>query len=198
LAGKLCPPNRQLLIQQYLNQPATLKKASGSQREGVVPEAFRDPLKGWARSHDLVFIPEYEIETKTKERRCVDGALLYELRTPLGYWEALCAPAASAGGERAVIFSMTGSASESRCSSSSGMKSVKGCWIFCEAVQGLPGAGDRPTRAGDAGKHGDAEDRRGDTRRRALTGWRISRFRFMPKDWHLLTLLAYKYTFVSM
>jgi hypothetical protein len=66
LAGKLCPPNRQLLIQQYLNQPATLKKASGSQRESVIPEAFRDPLKGWARSHDLVFIPEYEIETKNQ------------------------------------------------------------------------------------------------------------------------------------
>jgi predicted helicase len=45
-------------------------------------------LKGWARSHDLVFVPEYEIETKAKDRRYVDGALLYELRMPFGYWEA--------------------------------------------------------------------------------------------------------------
>ncbi len=78
----------QLLITHYLNQLATLKKVSGTQRESVVREAFKDLLKGWGRSHDLVFIPEYEIETKTKERRYVDGALLYELRVPFGYWEA--------------------------------------------------------------------------------------------------------------
>jgi predicted helicase len=78
----------QLLIQQYLNQLSTLKKVSGSQRESVLREAFKDLLKGWARSRDLHFIPEYEIESKTKERRYVDGALLYELRVPFGYWEA--------------------------------------------------------------------------------------------------------------
>lgn len=78
----------QLLIQQYLNQLATLKKVSGTQRESVVREAFKDLLKGWAKAHDLVFIPEYGLESKTKERRYVDGALLYELRVPFGYWEA--------------------------------------------------------------------------------------------------------------
>jgi len=54
----------------------------------VVSEAFKDLLKGWARSQDLQFVPQYEIETKSKERRYVDGALLYELRMPFGYWEA--------------------------------------------------------------------------------------------------------------
>ena len=54
----------------------------------MVREAFKDLLKGWARSHDLVFVPEYEIETKAKDRRYVDGALLHELRMPFGYWEA--------------------------------------------------------------------------------------------------------------
>ena len=39
-----------ILIQQYLNQLATLRKVSGSSREGVVSEAFKDLLKGWARS----------------------------------------------------------------------------------------------------------------------------------------------------
>ena len=78
----------QLLIQQYLNQLSTLKKVSGSQRESVLREAFKDLLKGWARSRDLHFVPEYEIESKTKERRYVDGALLHELRVPFGYWEA--------------------------------------------------------------------------------------------------------------
>lgn len=78
----------QLLIQQYLNQLAALKKVSGSTRESVVREAFKDLLKNWGRSLDLTFIPEYELETKTKERRYVDGALLHTLRVPFGYWEA--------------------------------------------------------------------------------------------------------------
>src|SRR5450759_3699921 len=78
----------QILIQQYRNQLQDLRKVSGTHRESVVREAFKDLLKGWARSHDLVFVPEYEIETKTKDRRYVDGALLYELRMPFGYWEA--------------------------------------------------------------------------------------------------------------
>lgn len=78
----------QLLIQQYLNQLADLRKLSGTHRESVVREAFKDLLKGYAHSHDLVFIPEYEIETPAKERRYVDGALLHALRVPFGYWEA--------------------------------------------------------------------------------------------------------------
>ena len=54
----------------------------------MVREAFKDLLKGWGRSLDLTFIPEYELETKTKEARYVDGALLHTLRVPFGYWEA--------------------------------------------------------------------------------------------------------------
>jgi hypothetical protein len=54
----------QLLIQQYLNQLATLKKVSGSQRESVIREAFKDLLKGWAKSHDLDLVPKYGTETK--------------------------------------------------------------------------------------------------------------------------------------
>ena len=77
-----------LLIQQYLNQLQDLRKVSGTKRESVVREAFKDLLKGWARHHDLVFVPEYEIATPTKDRRYVDGALLHALRMPFGYWEA--------------------------------------------------------------------------------------------------------------
>jgi len=58
----------QPLIQHYLNQFADLRKVSGTNREMVVREAFKDLLKRYARSHDLVFIPEYEIETPAKER----------------------------------------------------------------------------------------------------------------------------------
>ncbi len=78
----------QILINEYLKQLDVLKKVSGTNRESVVREAFKDLLKRWGRQQDLVFIPEHEIETPTKERRYVDGALLYELRLPFGYWEA--------------------------------------------------------------------------------------------------------------
>jgi predicted helicase len=78
----------QVLVQQYLNNLQDLRKVSGTHRESVVREAFKDLLKGWGRSHDLVFVPEYEIATPAKERRYVDGALLHALRMPFGYWEA--------------------------------------------------------------------------------------------------------------
>jgi len=77
-----------LLIQTYLNQLQDLRKISGTHRESVVREAFKDLLKGWGKQHDLVFIPEYKISSPTKETRFVDGALLHELRVPFGYWEA--------------------------------------------------------------------------------------------------------------
>lgn len=63
----------QVLIQQYLNQLQDLRKVSGTGRESVVREAFKDLLKGWARSQDLIFVPEYEIATPAKDRRYVDG-----------------------------------------------------------------------------------------------------------------------------
>jgi hypothetical protein len=78
----------QLFIQQYLNQLATLRKVSGTTRESVLREAFKDLLKAWGKQHDLIFVPEYKLDTLTRDKRYVDGALLYELRVPFGYWEA--------------------------------------------------------------------------------------------------------------
>ncbi len=78
----------QVLINQYLAQLDVLKKVDGTHRESVVREAFKDLLKGWGKQHDLVFIPEYKLESATKDTRFVDGALLHELRVPFGYWEA--------------------------------------------------------------------------------------------------------------
>lgn len=77
-----------ILIQEYLNQLQDLRAVSGTRREMVVREAFKDLLKSSARAHDLIFVAEYEVEAPTKERRYVDGALLYSLRVPFGYWEA--------------------------------------------------------------------------------------------------------------
>lgn len=78
----------QTLINKYLKELSNLKKVAGTQRESVVREAFKDMLKVWGRALDLTFIPEYELETKAKQRRYVDGALLHTLRVPFGYWEA--------------------------------------------------------------------------------------------------------------
>ena len=78
----------QVLINQYLAELDRLKKIGGTHRESVVREAFKDLLKGWGRQHDLVFIPEYKLDSATRDTRFVDGALLHELRVPFGYWEA--------------------------------------------------------------------------------------------------------------
>ncbi len=78
----------QLLINDYLKQLDVIKKVSGSRRETIVREAFKDLLKAWGRQHDLVFLAEYPLKTATKTNIAVDGALLHELRMPLGYWEA--------------------------------------------------------------------------------------------------------------
>lgn len=78
----------QLLINDYLKQLDLIKRVSGSQRETIVREAFKDLLKAWGRQHDLIFLAEYPLKTATKTNIAVDGALLHELRMPLGYWEA--------------------------------------------------------------------------------------------------------------
>jgi hypothetical protein len=78
----------QLLIQHYLNELHTLRRVSGTTRESVVREAFKTLLKDWGKACHLIFIPEYEYQTLQKTRVYPDGALLHELRVPLGYWEA--------------------------------------------------------------------------------------------------------------
>jgi hypothetical protein len=78
----------QHLIQQYLNELSDLRRASGTTREGVVSEAFKGLLKGYAKTHDLIFIPQYELPRQEGNRRVVDGALVYDVRVPFGYWEA--------------------------------------------------------------------------------------------------------------
>jgi predicted helicase len=78
----------QLLINDYLNQLDVIKKVSGSKRETIVREAFKDLLKSWGKPQGLTFLAEYPLKTAFKTNIAVDGALLHELRMPLGYWEA--------------------------------------------------------------------------------------------------------------
>ena len=78
----------QLLINDYLKQLDIIRKISGSTRETIVREAFKDLLKNWGCQQNLVFLAEYPVKTATRTNITVDGALLHELRMPLGYWEA--------------------------------------------------------------------------------------------------------------
>ena len=77
-----------LLINDYLQQLDRIRRVSGSSRETIVREAFKDLLKDWGKQHGLDFLAEYPLKTATKTNITVDGALLHELRMPLGYWEA--------------------------------------------------------------------------------------------------------------
>ena len=51
-------------------------------------EAFKDLLKRWGKSRDLIFLAEHEYITPTQDRRYIDGALVHSIRVPFGYWEA--------------------------------------------------------------------------------------------------------------
>ncbi|MBE1527437.1 type I restriction-modification system DNA methylase subunit [Sphingopyxis sp. OAS728] len=76
------------LINEYRAELDRLRAVSGTQRESVLREAFKDLLKRWGRATDLQFIAEHDILTKQMTRIYVDGALLHGLRVPFGYWEA--------------------------------------------------------------------------------------------------------------
>jgi hypothetical protein len=78
----------QILIQRYLDELSDLRRLSGTDRETVVREAFKSLLKGWGRTQELKFIPEYPLTTLTNDRRFIDGALVDPVRIPFGYWEA--------------------------------------------------------------------------------------------------------------
>lgn len=79
----------QVLIQNYLRELTEIKRVTGSSNETVLREAFKTLLKDWGKNQGLFFTAEYPIENAAfKYKGSVDGALLYELRRPFGYWEA--------------------------------------------------------------------------------------------------------------
>lgn len=78
----------QLLIQNYLAELDRLRRFSGTNSEMVIREAFKDLLKGYARAHHLIFLPEHEYETGMKRKVYPDGSILHELRVAHGFWEA--------------------------------------------------------------------------------------------------------------
>lgn len=76
------------LITEYRSDLDRIHSASGSKRESVVREAFKDLLKRWGKSRDLIFLAEHEYLTPSGDRRYIDGALVHSIRVPFGYWEA--------------------------------------------------------------------------------------------------------------
>jgi hypothetical protein len=75
------------LIQAYFNEIDRLKKFAGTTTEGVISEAFKDLLKSWSRQKNLQFVAQYQFLSNQKTQIRPDGAILHDLRVPLGYWE---------------------------------------------------------------------------------------------------------------
>lgn len=76
------------LITEYRSELDRIHAASGSKRESVVREAFKDLLKRWGKSRDLIFLAEHEYIPPAGNRCYIDGALVHSIRVPFGYWEA--------------------------------------------------------------------------------------------------------------
>lgn len=65
------------LINEYRAELDRLRQVSGSARESVLREAFKDLLKCWGKASDLQFIAEHDIVTGAMTRIHVEGALLH-------------------------------------------------------------------------------------------------------------------------
>lgn len=57
----------QHLINEYRAELHRLRQVSGSRRESVLREAFKDLLKRWGKAHDLQFVAEHDLLTEAME-----------------------------------------------------------------------------------------------------------------------------------
>ena len=80
------------LITEYRSELDRIHAASGSKRESVIREAFKDLLKRRGKSRDLIFLAEHEYLTPTGDRRYIDGALVHSIRVPCLTSLSLCSP----------------------------------------------------------------------------------------------------------
>jgi hypothetical protein len=77
-----------ILINRYLADLDRTKRFSGSLTEEVIREAFKGLLRDASRDRSLFLQVEYTLQGPQKNTIKLDGAVLHELRVPLGYWEA--------------------------------------------------------------------------------------------------------------
>lgn len=75
------------LINEYRSDLDRIIKVGGSLNEGSVRDAFQRLLNSWGRSKDLTYLSEHKM-TGSGGNIFVDGALVYDIRVPFGYWEA--------------------------------------------------------------------------------------------------------------
>ena len=76
------------LIQQYYAKVEQIIRYGGSRNEASVRKPFQDLLEQYARSKNLVLVPEVEFATKTGRRVVPDGTLKDALRQDWGFWES--------------------------------------------------------------------------------------------------------------
>ena len=76
------------LINEYRSELDRNIKVGGTLNEGTVRDAFQGLLKNWGRSNDLTYLSEHSMVTRQGNNIRVDGALVYDIRVPFGYWEA--------------------------------------------------------------------------------------------------------------
>lgn len=76
------------LIQQYQAKVEKLIQYGGSRNESTLRKAFQDLLEQYARSKNLLLIPEIEYVTKKGHKVYPDGTLKDALRQDWGYWES--------------------------------------------------------------------------------------------------------------
>lgn len=76
------------LIQQYYTKVEKLIQYSGTRNESTLRKAFQDLLEQYARSKNLLLVPEVEFVTKKGHKIYPDGTLKDALRQDWGYWES--------------------------------------------------------------------------------------------------------------
>lgn len=76
------------LVQQYYAKVEKLIQYSGTRNESTLRKAFQDLLEQYARSKNLLLVPEVEFVTKKGHKVYPDGTLKDALRQDWGYWES--------------------------------------------------------------------------------------------------------------
>ncbi|KAF0108785.1 MAG: restriction enzyme and modification methylase [Anaerolineaceae bacterium] len=76
------------LIQQYYANVEKMIRYGGTRNESTLRKPFQDLLEQYARSKNLVLVPEVEYITKTGRRVVPDGTMKDALRQDWGFWES--------------------------------------------------------------------------------------------------------------
>ena len=76
------------LIQQYYAKVEQMIRYGGTRNESTLRKPFQDLLEQYARSKNLVLVPEVEYVTPTRHKVYPDGTLKDALRQDWGFWES--------------------------------------------------------------------------------------------------------------